>query len=244
MPIFKSAPNNPMPAGISFDETALPKQMWVVASDFDGTITKLDVGNEIHKSVKAQEFVDLQAAYRRGELPLKELQLKMWQDFPLSQSEFQNRALEFAELREGANDFFELCSDLSVPVYVASCGIEQYISPVLDSLLTPKARKAIYGLECNRAEFNETMLNRFIPPQSDAASPYPLDKGAWIQKIRREKHKEAKIMGIGNGTSDRSFAGQVDLLAATEALAKWCDAQKLDYLAFENFYEVISKKPF
>jgi 2-hydroxy-3-keto-5-methylthiopentenyl-1-phosphate phosphatase len=220
------------------------KPSWVVASDFDGTLTKLDVGNEIHKSVKPQDFIDLQAAYRRGDISLKELQRQMWQDFPLSESEFRKRALSFAELREGVNEYLELCLDHSIPVYVASCGIEQYIAPVLDTLLSPKARKAILGLKCNRAVFDSQKLAEFIPPDSDAESPYPLDKGAWIQQIRSQKHPGSKVLGIGNGSSDRSFIGQVDLLAATEALAKWCDNQNIPYQPFEDFHELIQKRPF
>jgi 2-hydroxy-3-keto-5-methylthiopentenyl-1-phosphate phosphatase len=217
---------------------------WVVATDFDGTITQLDVGNEIHKSLKPDEFVSLQASYRRGEMGLKELQRRMWEDFALGEIEFRKRARAFGTLREGANEFLEFCADSEIPVYVASCGIRTYIETVLDALLTPKARAAIKGLQCNNAIFSDSKLSQFIPPPSSSDSPYPLDKGAWIQEIRREKHPNSKVLGIGNGTSDRSFAGQVDQLAATEALALWCEKQKIPFLAFESFFELMRPSPF
>jgi 2-hydroxy-3-keto-5-methylthiopentenyl-1-phosphate phosphatase len=217
---------------------------WVVATDFDGTITRLDVGNEIHKSLKPEDFVALQAAYRRGEMGLKELQRRMWVDFAMGETEFRKLARKFGELREGANKFLEYCADSEIPVYVASCGIRTYIETVLDALLSPKARAAIKGLQCNNAVFSDTKLSEFIPPPSSPDSPYPLDKGAWIQEIRREKHPNSKVLGIGNGTSDRSFAGQVDQLAATEALARWCETQKVPFIAFESFDEILRVGPF
>jgi 2-hydroxy-3-keto-5-methylthiopentenyl-1-phosphate phosphatase len=217
---------------------------WVVATDFDGTLTRFDVGNEIHKSLKPQEFVELQGQYRAGKLGLKDLQRRMWENFPLSEAEFKNKAREFGSLRDGVIEYLELCADLRIPVYVASCGILTYIETVLNELLSPKARSAIYGIECNKAVFGQSSLTQFIPPPTDPQSPYPLDKGAWIQKIRSQKHPQAQILGIGNGTSDRSFAGQVDQLAATEALAQWFESQKIPFTPFENFFELIEQKPF
>ncbi|MEO5666938.1 MAG: haloacid dehalogenase-like hydrolase [Bdellovibrionota bacterium] len=215
------------------------KSSWVVATDFDGTITRLDVGNEIHKSLKPDDFVALQGAYRRGELGLKDLQKGMWENFAMSEADFKKRARDFGTLRDGANDFLEYCVDQKIPVYVASCGIRTYIETVLDALLTPKARASILGIQCNNAVFSGDKLSQFIPPPSSPDSPYPLDKGAWIQDIRRDQHPDAKILGIGNGTSDRSFAGQVDRLAATEALARWCETQKIPFFAFESFQEIL-----
>lgn len=214
---------------------------WVIATDFDGTLTQKDVGNEIHKELKNEDFYSLQAAYRRGELPLKELQLRMWQDFPISEKEFCKLALKHASLREGVNEFLEKCFDHSIPVYVTSCGILQYIETVINELLSEKAKKSIHAIECNHAKFDSHKLSQFIPPISDPSSPYPLDKGAWIKNIRKDKHPHSKILGIGNGTSDRSFAGQVDLLAATEGLAKWCLENQRAYIPFENFHEIDSQ---
>jgi len=216
------------------------KSGWVVATDFDGTITQLDVGNEIHKSLKPQDFVALQAAYRRGELGLKELQKNMWQDFAMDEASFRKLAHDFGTLRDGANEFLEHCHDSAIPVYVASCGIRTYIETVLDALLSPKARASIKGIQCNNAVFSGNMLSEFIPPPSSPDSPYPLDKGAWIQEIRRDRHPHAKILGIGNGTSDRSFAAQVDVLAATDALARWCETQKVKHVPFESFRELLA----
>jgi len=219
-----------------------PARPWVVATDFDGTITRLDVGNEIHRSLKPDEFGALQATYRSGGMTLKELQRQMWENFAMNEATFKKRALEFGALRDGANHFLESCLDAGIPVYVASCGIRTYIETVLDTMLTPKARSAILGIECNRAVFSAHGISQFIPPPSSPASPVPLDKGAWIQSIRREKHPHSKVLGIGNGSSDRSFAGQVDTLAATEALARWCEAESIPYVAFESFYELLEAK--
>ncbi len=215
---------------------------WIVVCDFDGTITSKDIGNELHQSLKPNEFTQLQSDYRAGKISLKELQALMWNHFPMGQVQMKTEALKWSGLRPGCNDFFEYCAKLRIPVFIASCGIETYIESVIDHELSTLARSAIFAIESNRAQFKGETIEALSPPWSPADSPYPMDKGAWSMKMKDEHAPNARILAIGNGSSDRSFAGKVDKIAATDGFQKWCETNSVEHLSFDHFQEITQSK--
>ena len=78
---------------------------WIIVTDFDGTLTEKDVGNELCKLYRPQEFKDLSAAYNSGELTLRDFQQTMWNGFPTSRSVFAETSLRVASLRPGVHEF-------------------------------------------------------------------------------------------------------------------------------------------
>ncbi len=217
---------------------------WIVVCDFDGTISINDVGNELHRLKKPDSFKSLQADYRASKMTLIELQEAMWNNFPMGEFEIKKAAVKWKTLRKGANAFFEYCAEASVPVFIASCGIETYINSVLSEALSPKANSCIEAVEANKAIYEGNTILRLKPPFNTVGCPYPMNKGAWARKMRDEMFPHAKILAIGNGSSDKSFAGCVDLIAATDGLATWCSKEKIPHIAFESFDELLEKNIF
>jgi 2-hydroxy-3-keto-5-methylthiopentenyl-1-phosphate phosphatase len=167
---------------------------------------------------------------------LRDYQNELWTDFPLSAKEFEQESRHFAKFRNGTEAFLEACADLGIKVFVASCGIDAYILPTLAEL-PEKAQRAIAGLRCNQAVFESKQLKQIQMPSLDG--PYSLDKGAWCQEIRNLNSRPCEILGIGNGTSDRSMVGFTDRLAATESLAEHLEEKKIDHSYFESFSELV-----
>ena len=211
----------------------------IVVTDFDGTLTAKDIGNELCLEVIPELFKSLYARYRKNEIDLKEFQLELWTHFPLSESEFRSRALAYGDLRPGVNEFFEHCADRGVPVFVASCGLRPYIEEVLRAKLSRKALKALREIRCNEAHFDSSRLSELIPPATSPECPYPLDKGAWCSELKTKFPATTRVFGIGNGTSDRSFKGHIDEFAATEALADWCESSQTSFTRFEDFRDLM-----
>ena len=215
---------------------------WIVVTDFDGTLTDKDVGNELSKEALGPYFYDTHGRYKKGEFGLRELQQKIWQNFPMTESLLIERSMHHGQFRPGVSEFLAKCAKQNIPVYVASCGVRQYIESVL-SKLEPEARSAVHEIRCNEAEFGPTGIKRFLPPTAAADCPYPLDKGAWALEIAA-RHPGRKLLGIGNGTSDRSFWPRVHKLAATEGLADWCRANNVPFTAFEDFRSLLDLEIF
>jgi len=217
----------------------MSKASWIVVTDFDGTLTEKDVGNVLCEEFLGERFTDIHSRYRRGELGLKEMQQLLWGKFPCPEETFRRRSAEIGRLRPGVVEFLELCQKKSVPLYIASCGLRPYIEPVLRQHLPPDLQSVVRQIRCNEATFDAHGIAEFLPPTTRDDCPYPLDKGAWSSELRAALGKEVKILGIGNGTSDRSFQGHVDELAATEALAKWCTQSSVAHRPFEDFRDLL-----
>lgn len=217
----------------------MAKHSVAVVSDFDGTFTKTDVGNLISERALGPKWHDLYRKLRSGELNLKSYQMAVWDRMPVTSENLAKWALEASELRPGVLEFLESCQEKSIPVYIASCGLRPYIDAVLNDRVPKHLRSAIKEIKCHDATFDSGVL-RFIPAEDRTESPFPLDKGLYCRSLRDSVQK---IIGIGNGTSDQTFAGSVDLLCATESLAKYCDAKAFTYRYFEDFFD-IAKDPY
>ena len=214
---------------------------WIVVTDFDGTLTEKDVGNEICKCFKPKEFEDLTIKLRSNVLTLREFQHQMWTHFPANKEQFVQAALRSASLRPGVNEFLEICAHKNIPVFIASCGMDVYIESVIDRFFSKFAQASIKGISCNKTVFTETELESIIAPNQDLSQSEPLHKGEWAQELAK-KHR-SKVMAIGNGTSDKSFLGHVDLIFATEKLIKTCESAGHPFTPFQNFFDILKKWP-
>lgn len=214
---------------------------WIVVTDFDGTLTEKDVGNELCKLYRPQEYKDLSNEYNAGVLTLRDFQQKMWTGFPTSREVFSESALRFAKLRPGVNEFLELCAHKEIPVYIASCGIDAYIEPVIERYFSKFAQAAIKGMACNKSEFSDEKLAKLIAPNQNLAEAEPLHKGRWARELGNQHAR--KVVAIGNGGSDRTFIAHVDKLFATEKLPKICAAAGQEYTEFEHFFDILRKWP-
>ena len=72
---------------------------FIVVTDFDGTLTERDIGNELSMIYRPQLFKDLHASYSAGNLRLREFQQQLWTGFPCSKEEFIHASLKAASLR-------------------------------------------------------------------------------------------------------------------------------------------------
>lgn len=210
---------------------------WIVVTDFDGTITEKDIGNELCKLYRPQLYTELSTAYSKELLKLRDFQKQMWTGFPCSKEEFVNSSLRVASLRPGVNEFLEMCLHKDIPVYIASCGMDVYIECVIERFLSKFSQAAIKGIASNKVEFSGGELTTITAPDPDLSQPEPLHKGKWAQELAT-KHG-AKVVAIGNGGSDRTFVGYADKIYATEKLPVICEAANQPFTRFSHFFDIL-----
>ena len=207
---------------------------WIVVTDFDGTITRRDVGNDLCAMFANEKFLKLQSEYRAGTINLKDYQNMMWTGFPCSEMVFRQEAVRLGELRPGVNEFLEKCAAKKIPVYIASCGIRPYIEEVISSHVSEWARLAISGIMCNDGVFDTKQLLRLTMPSNDPTGKTPLHKGLYAETLSK-KHGAAKVLAIGNGSSDKSFVGHVDQICACDKFIDYCKSKEVKCTEFEDF---------
>jgi len=140
---------------------------WIIVTDFDGTLTEKDIGNEICKLFRPKEFKELSLAYNNKAMTLREFQQKMWSHFPTSKEKFIEASLRAASLRPGVNEFLEICAHKDIPVYIASCGMDTYIESVIERFISEFAKAAIKGISSNKTIFTENELLSIEAPNKD-----------------------------------------------------------------------------
>lgn len=210
---------------------------WIVVTDFDGTLTTKDVGNELCDLFDSDKFRKLQSEFRAGVITLKEYQFQMWTGFPCSEQQFREESARLGALRPGVNEFLEKCAQKKVPVYIASCGIKPYIEEVLNRHVSDWARAAITGIMCNNGVFESSKLSKIIFPDNDPTGDTPLHKGLYSKELSK-LHNGAKVLAIGNGSSDKSFVGHVDQICACEKFIDYCKSKAVEHLPFKDFRDL------
>tara|TARA_B100001750_G_scaffold193842_2_gene164974 strand:+ start:2344 stop:3000 length:657 start_codon:yes stop_codon:yes gene_type:complete len=206
---------------------ATQSPVWVV--DFDGTLALHDVGDELCDSFADPAWRDVGAAWRRGELTLPEAQRRMWASVRVDRETMVRRAREVGALRPGAESLFAAARRGEVRLVLASGGFDLYVEAILGDRL--ELFEAVY---VNHLEPGPAGPALSFPHTEVAAGPYAVCKAAVVRRHGAEAF-------FGDGSSDRSVAGQVPRLHVVRGslLERVCNEQGHPCIPFESFDEVL-----
>ena len=201
--------------------------------DFDGTITKNDVGEEIFKKFLDENIVkkivdDLTAdkiSSRQCWESLCESALikdkKEFDDFILSQ-----------EIDPTLHRFVEYCEANSFQLYVLSDGFDYYIDKILN-------REKLSHLKVFSNKLILTDDGKLIPSfpyyNADCRSSSNCKRNHIIENSGEDDY----TVFIGDGNSDNDAIQYVDFIFAKDDLLKFCEVQRITYFPFKDFNDVI-----
>jgi 2,3-diketo-5-methylthio-1-phosphopentane phosphatase len=203
--------------------------------DFDGTITKNDVGEEIFKkflesSVVKKIIDDLLA----DEISAREC----WEKLCASTSGInKNEFDEFIYSQQvdlTVHNFVKYCQAKNYELFILSDGFDYYIEMIL-------RREKINHLKyySNRLLFSDEghLIPSFPFYNSDCKSSANSKRNHIIENSSEEDY----TVFIGDGISDNDAIQYVDFIFAKSNLLKHCEAQRITYFPFKNFDDVISR---
>lgn len=205
------------------------KKIWVF-TDFDGTITHKDLGDELFK--RFGEFEPHHSKLMRGELKIEEY----WRILAKSLRRDLTPAdiAKFAENCEtDANfpDFARFCEKESLPLAVVSDGFRVYISPVLERL--GLVRLPAY---CNELQYKDGVFKPEFPGATESCScPCASCKRNAVLNFAPE---DAIYVYIGDGLSDFCAAEHCDIIFAKKSLAAHLNEKRIPHYPFANFFDV------
>lgn len=209
--------------------TALAPKIFV---DFDGTITRHDVGNfffrEFGNEAESLKFV---AKWKSGELSGRDLTSKEAEFVRVSETE----AVKYAEgfdIDPAFKSFVAFCKSNSMEMTVLSDGLDFYIKRIFDV-------NGISGVPfySNIARFESGGVRVEFPYQSDCTKCGNC-KG---YQILTKTGIDDLIVYVGNGFSDRCAVQYADMVFAKDELLRHCDENNITYFPFENFGDVVEK---
>lgn len=203
-----------------------------VFCDFDGTVTRRDVGYSIFHHFSGGRNDDLLPDWKSGKMTTRECLTQEAAMVKASADEIY-RFIDRFELDAGFLDFVELCRRNDAPLMIASDGLDFYIRHILGK----------HGLEglmlpTNVGRPENGGLTVEFPVGNRSCPRCGVCKGERIATFREASSGEYRIVFVGDGYSDACAAKEADILFAKKDLARYCQAGKIPYLEFDSFHDV------
>ncbi len=208
---------------------------YIVFTDFDGTITRTDIGDAMFKvfgnpEKSSEAFretlegkIGMSESWRRSCATVESLSRATFDSFVHCQ-----------EIDGSFHRFERYCSEKSIPIHIVSDGFDLYIRHVLD-------REHL-----NHLPFYSNQLviqtDGTITPQF----PYTDSECILCANCKRnhvvtKAGEENVIVYIGNGHSDQCSSRYADIVFAKGSLLTYCERENITYHRFETFDDVLSK---
>ncbi|MBS2021880.1 MAG: haloacid dehalogenase-like hydrolase [Deltaproteobacteria bacterium] len=220
------------------DSPALPVG---VVCDFDGTVTVLDIGDEISRHFGGDAHWQTQkAAFLRHELDTRGIILGIYTSVFASEAEVRKFAAEHAVLRKGFLELLSAAHETGAPFILASGGLRQYVEAVLEAHV-PEPLRSHIELRANEGLFGDGPLGVHFPWATRSrvlgCSSCGTCKRVSVADLRARGVQ--KILGIGDGFADRCLLERSDLAFARKDsyLARWCTEKKVAHTEFEELFD-------
>ena len=197
-----------------------------VVVDFDGTITEVDLLDEIARRFgDPAVYRELDEALDRRALTLREVITREFAPVRAPLGEVVAWVLENARVRPGFRELVELARERGWRLVVLSSSFVELIEPVL-------AREGVeVELRANRVDPDPTgwrvlWRDEMVCPECGEACK------------RSALPDDGEIVYVGDGISDRCAALASDRIFATRGLARYLDERGVRYEPFDDFFDV------
>jgi 2-hydroxy-3-keto-5-methylthiopentenyl-1-phosphate phosphatase len=199
--------------------------------DFDGTITKKDVGNEIFKVFGRFEPYHTQLI--NNDISI----FQYWHTVcsTISGSLNNDKLKEFAsefEVDSYFSDFANYCKNSGISTKIVSDGFHIYIDTILE-----KEGLGWIPVFCNYLCIDDGETKLHFPYSSETCTC----KCASCKRnmILTNVSENDIIVFIGDGYSDFCAAEHSDIVFAKGALAAYCSSNRIPHYTFSSFFDVL-----
>jgi len=211
----------------------LTDKQFKIFLDFDGTITKNDVGEEIFR-----KFVDEKIVSKIVDNLLTDRisSRECWESLCESalitdKNEFDEFILS-QEIEPTLHRFAKYCEANSFDLFILSDGFDYYIEKILkrENLdhLKVFSNKLIL-------DDNGKLIPSFPYYNADCRSSANCKRNHIIENSGEDDY----TIFIGDGNSDNDAIQYVDFIFAKDDLLKFCEVQRITYFPFRNFDDVV-----
>lgn len=206
------------------------KKKIAVFTDFDGTITKKDIGDVLFKEYSV--FEPYHTQLKAGELKIEEYWKILCKNMKegVTMEDIRNFALSI-EIDSNFKAFADFCHDRDMPLTVVSDGFDAYIHPILENLDLGHLK-----VHCNKLMQDENGYYPVYPGASESCTC--LCASCKRNSVINSVDDDTIMVYIGDGYSDFCGAKHCDIIFAKKDLAAYCNENRLPHYPFKNFFDV------
>ncbi len=205
--------------------------------DFDGTITKQDVGDALFETFGGEQCKEFVREYHEGKISAVECFNKETAACGEVDKLKLDSFLDSQEIDETFPEFVEYCKSNSFEYYILSDGMDYYIKRILTRVGVGEV--PVYSNILNLEQVNGTTSVRFRPefPFTDEVC----DRCASCKRnhILTLAGDDDIIAYIGEGYSDRCPVRYADVVFAKDDLLKFCRREEIPHVEYQTFADIV-----
>lgn len=205
-----------------------------VFSDFDGTISIVDVGENLFREFGNKAEVDeIINNLLEDKITARECWVKLCSSINNFSIEKINSFIDSIEIDKSFKEFYQFCCSRNIPLYILSDGFDYYINRILK-------KENIESVQTfsNYLEIND---NEFIPSFPYYDSSCRTSANCKRNHIIDNSGDDEFTVFIGDGNSDIEVVEVCDFIFAKDSLLKFCEKERITYFPFHSFKDVTSK---
>jgi 2-hydroxy-3-keto-5-methylthiopentenyl-1-phosphate phosphatase len=207
----------------------------VVFSDFDGTITCLDVTDEILEKYADPAWREVEARWLRGDIGSREC-FERQAALVRATVEQLNALIDAIPLDPDFPEFYRVLKARQVPFYIVSDSFDYVIRRVMKRVGADGELQNGHHLFSTGLELGDGRMRAVFPNSNHGCTHNCATcKPAIIRKVRK---KQQPVIYIGDGLSDRFAVEVADVVFAKNELLAYCRERGMACRPFETFSDV------
>lgn len=201
-----------------------------VLTDFDGTVTKADVGNSLTTRYADPNRVEIEEKWRSGKIGSAQSHIRQYSTMNVPEEEIKEYILRM-QLDETFLPFLNYLREKEIPLEIVSDGFDFYIEPLL------KKYRIQLKYRANTLMYKEKKFS--FPYQNGSCWRCANCK---VQAVQHYLKQGRRVIYIGDGRSDIYAASISDVIFAKkgETLEKLLQEENIHYIPFQTFGDILS----
>lgn len=203
--------------------------------DFDGTITKVDVGEAIFREFgNASETDVIVADLLSGRITARRCWELLFKTIERIDVEKLDEFIGRMNIDTTFHQFHKYCSDNDIDLIVLSDGFDYYISRIFN-----KENLNHVKIFANNLIINDK--NEMVPSFPYFDIDCQTSANCKRNHVLNNSGDEEFTVYIGDGNSDKYSAQFCDFIFAKDDLLKYCEKERVTFFPFNNFEDVITR---
>lgn len=206
--------------------------------DFDGTVTRQDVGNAFFETFGGQGYKDILKEYEAERLSAQDTFRWGIKAIGIVNTNDVDEFVRRQPIDETFKEFCDFCRAHGVEFHVVSDGLDYYIRRVL-------AAHGVSGVSffSNVVEVVPVDGNRSSFVISFPYSDAECSRCACCKRniMLTQCGDDDIIVYVGEGYSDRCAAQYADVVFAKDALQTFCQQENISYYPYSSFHDVVER---